>query len=105
MAETTEGDYLFLPVELAEHPAAEGFFIHYVDNWWTVHPAKGLVFYNPVQQSGRRWRGGLGAPQHNTDERIARHMSASHYPFEVEVSQFPSVWVQISIGDYARGER
>jgi hypothetical protein len=103
MSETTEADYLFLPVEEAEHPVAGGFFIHYLNYWWAVHPVKGLVFYNPVKRSGRRWRSGLGAPQHNTNERIQRQMSAAHCPFEVQVRQLPSVWVQISISDYAQG--
>lgn len=103
MPEPTEDDYLFLPVEEAERPVKGGLFIHYVNGWWTVHPEKGLVFFNPTRPDGRRRHSFLGFPQHNSDERVARRMAATHYPFPVEVRQLPSAWVQANPRDYAQG--
>lgn len=97
----SESDYMFLPVDEATAPVKAGMFQHYVDAWWVVHPERGLAFFNPP---GRRRRAGsLGSPQCNTDERIARKVgpvtAGTVFP-EVEIRQFPSVWVPIDISDY-----
>jgi hypothetical protein len=96
VTELTEDDYSFLPEQEAACPVKAGLFMHYVDDWWVVHPAKGLVFYNPRRAPGgqrRRKYAGLGAPQHNSDQRIQSLLAQDHYPFPVEVRQLPSVWV------------
>lgn len=103
MSEPAEDDYMFLPLEEAVSPAKGGFFAHYVDRWWTVRPERGLVFYNPLRGDGRRRHSFLGFPQHNADERIARRMSATHYPFPTETRHLASAWVQVSLSDYAQG--
>lgn len=100
LAELKPEDYLFLPAEEAAAPPKGTYFQRYADYWWLVRPGSGLVFYNPMRSSGRRRHGFLGRPQCNTDQRIARGAVAPLAPFEVEVRQFPLVWVEISISDY-----
>ena len=97
----TEDDYNFLPEQDAERPSKAGLFMHYVDDWWVVHPDKGLVFYSPWHR--RRRTAGLGAPQRNSDQRIQQALAMQHYPFPVEVRQLASVWVPASPGDFAIG--
>jgi hypothetical protein len=88
-------DYNFLPVDEAVSPAGGTFFQHYVNHWWLVHPEKGLAFY--ARRSGH----GLGSPQCNSSEQIARMVADKTVPWEdAEVRLFPSVWVPISIQDY-----
>jgi hypothetical protein len=88
-------DYAFLPVQEAVSPAKGGFFLHYVDAWWLVHPEYGLAFY----RRGRR--SGLGAPQCNTDERISRMVGLKTAPWpDAEVKRFASVWIPIDPHDY-----
>jgi hypothetical protein len=66
-----ERHFRFLPLSEALNPSHEGTFTHYTSRWWTVHPEKGLAFYNPVGRNGRRRRDGLGSPQCNSDRRCA----------------------------------
>ena len=104
MTTISEADYVFLPVDEATAPGQGGFFQHYVDAWWVVHPERGLVFFNPKNtRTGRRRFGRYGSPQCNADERISRKVGAdtagSVFP-EVEIREFPSVWVPIDISDY-----
>lgn len=103
MSEISKDDYVFLPVEEAVSPRKAGFFLHYVDAWWAVHPEHGLLFYNRKdRRTGRRGRR-YGSPQCNTDRRIAemvgRDTAGELWP-EIEIRQFPSVWVPINISDY-----
>jgi hypothetical protein len=99
----TENDYRFLPVEEAVHPAAGGFFRHYVSYWWVVHPEKGLAFFNPPARDGRRRHSGLGAPQCNTAKRISQLVCDSGIPWSAEVRLLESAWVPADISDYAAG--
>ena len=103
--EISETDYVFLPVAEAVAPRKGGFFQHYVDVWWCVHPERGLAFYNPLnRRTGRRRHHRYGSPQCNTDERVARAVGAKTMGIlwpEVRVEQFPSVWVAISLSDYS----
>jgi hypothetical protein len=104
MSDVSKDDYVFLPVDEATAPAKGGFFEHYVDAWWTVHPEHGLLFYNRKNpRTGRRRVHGLGSPQCNTDERITRKVgldtAGSLWP-DIRVEQFPSVWVPVNISDY-----
>jgi hypothetical protein len=101
MEEPKPEDYLFLPVDQVAAPVKGVYFQRYADAWWAVHPDKGLVFYNPRRGDGRRRHSYWGAPQCNTDERIARGVSRDHLPFPVEVRKFPVVFVQVNISDYA----
>jgi hypothetical protein len=106
MNETTEDDYKFLPEQEAERPTKAGLFMHYVNDWWVVHPTKGLVFFNPWRTPGgqrRRRHAGLGAGQHNSDQRIQTLLAQNHYPFPVLVRQLPSAWVPADPGDYRIG--
>lgn len=93
-------DYKFLSVAEATAPARGGFFEHYVDAWWLVHPERGLAFYSPVTRTGRRRRG-LGSPQCNTDERVTRMVGAKSAPWpDPEVRQIPSAWVPVDLSGY-----
>jgi hypothetical protein len=94
--ELSISDYAFLPVQEAVSPAKGGFFLHYVNTWWLVHPDKGLAFY----RRGRRRS--LGAPQCNTDERITRMLAAKAPPpwDGAEVRRLASVWVPADPEDY-----
>ena len=79
--------------------------MHFVDAWWTVHPERGLLFFNPKNaRTGRRRFGRYGSPQCNTDERISRKVgldTAGSVIDGIEVRLFPSVWVPVNISDYA----
>ena len=104
MSDVRKEDYVFLPLEEAVSPRKGGFFQHYVDAWWTVHPEHGLLFYNPlIARTGRRRFGRLGSPQCNTDERVSRkfglEIAGSLWP-EVEVRLIPSAWVPADLSDY-----
>jgi hypothetical protein len=94
--------YRFLPVQEAVSPVKGGFFVHYVDAWWLVHPEHGLAFFNPRNaRTGRRRMHGLGSPQCNTDERISRKVGQDCAPWpDPEVRQLASVWVPVDISDY-----
>jgi hypothetical protein len=104
MRELKPDDYLFLSLAEATAPTKGGFFQHYLNGWWVVHPDKGLAFYNPKHvRTGRRQLGRWGSPQCNTDERISREVgmdcASSLWP-EIEVRLIPSVWVPIDLRDY-----
>lgn len=94
---TSEENYTFLPVEEAERPGA-GFFRHYVSAWWMVHPDKGLVFWNPGR-GGKRRHPGLGSPQCNPDEGIARRVSSAT-ALSHELRLIESAWVPVDPSDY-----
>lgn len=86
--------YNFLPEQEAVSPAKGGFFVHWVNAWWLVHPDKGLAFY-------RLGRGGRGSPQCNTDERVTRMLySKTGQPEGCEVRKLASVWVPADPSDY-----
>lgn len=101
MPELREDDYQFLSVEKATDPPGGMHFQHYVDHWWALHPEKGLAFYNPKNdRTGRRRQPGLGAPQCNASEQVARLVADKAVPWTPEVRQLKSVWVPIRIEDY-----
>jgi len=104
MRKLSPDDYLFLPLAEATAPTRGGFFQHYIDGWWVVHPEHGLAFYNPKNtRTGRRQLGRWGSPQCNVNEQISRKVgmdcAGSVFP-EVEVKLLPSVWVPIDPSDY-----
>lgn len=81
------GTILFVPLEVATTPAEGHCF---VNRWWAVHPEKGVAFY-------ARLRGFAASeepsPQCNSDERVARHVTARLYP-ECEVQHLPAVYLR-----------
>jgi hypothetical protein len=91
---------VFLPADEAAAPVKGAYFQLYRDAWWAVHPGKGLVFYSPKNRHTGRRRNGYRSPQCNTDERITRALSGSNIPFEIEVRQFPMVFVPVDISAY-----
>ncbi len=99
----TENDYRYLPVQEAVRPAAGGFFRHYVNCWWTVHPEKGLAFFNPPGRDGRRRHSGLGAPQCNASKRISQLVCDKNIPWPAEIQLLESAWVPVDISDYTVG--
>lgn len=87
------GEYKFLPKEKALTPTKGGFYRLITDNYWLVHPDKGLAFY---WMKGDK---GLGSPQCNKDEIFVRHIE--HLSGEkVEVEFLPAAWVPISLDDF-----
>lgn len=88
-------DWLFLPVPMALAGPSHGFVHVYSSRWWSVHPEKGLRFYNP-QHRGRRTERGLGSPQCNGDLFIMRKLTT---PGDV-CSYFERVFVPIRLEDW-----
>lgn len=77
----------FVPLEVATVPP-KGLIEHLKDQWWTVHPEKGLVFYDKK----------VMAPQCNSNESITRRFKEM-YPW-AEVRFIPSVFRRINPHDY-----
>jgi hypothetical protein len=90
-----EEHYQFLPVEEATTPPPEPLrsYEYIASSWWVVHPEKGLAFYNIIDRNGRRERPGLGSPQCNPDERIARMVWPKTYPWPSELVFLAGVFV------------
>lgn len=65
--------------------------------WFSVHPERGLVFW----QTDRRRKGRLtgAAPQCNSDESTSRALTERLYPW-AEVKRFALVLLPIDLGDY-----
>jgi hypothetical protein len=98
MSKTTIHDFRFLPVEEAISPANSGYFQHITNAWWTAHPDLGLAFYH------RRTQWGLGTPQCNTDENIARKLAERiNYDWPHLMVFLESVWVPIDVRELRGG--
>jgi len=93
-----EDDYLYLPFEQAVSPSGGVYFQHFVNCWWTVHPERGLLFYNPPRGRRRRHHG-LGRPQCNVNENIIRMVAEKSYAFPVEIRLIPSAWKPVDLDD------
>jgi hypothetical protein len=88
--------FTFLPEEEAINPTKGQYFELMNDQWWVVHPDRGLAFYNP----SRNQRAGLGYPQCNIDETIARALSDDgHLDWPHEVKFFSRVFVPVNRKD------
>jgi len=90
-------NYQFMPFEEASAPTKGGYFEHFVDYWWLIHPEKGLVFWNPwVQRHGQRVRErhGLGWPQCNTFRKSTDPVLPG-----CTLRQIHSVFVQVYLSD------
>ncbi len=77
----------FVPIEVATVPPA-GLIEHLKDRWWSVHPTKGLIFFDKCM-----------APQCNGTEAIARRLQESLYPW-AECRFIPSAFRRIDPRDY-----
>lgn len=90
----TEDDprLVYVPIEDGAKPK-NGLCESYVNNWWAVHPTRGLIFW-------RASRRVLLSPQCNANESVARHITAKLWPF-AEVRQIPAVHVRANPRDYA----
>jgi len=98
MAEQSRGlkaeDIIYMPFD--DVLKANGTVIVYRDDWWTVHPEKGLVFWC----SNKRRRDLTNAsPQCNPIEATARHLQQRLWP-DHETRQIPLVLVPINVRDY-----
>ncbi len=72
------GRLLFVPLDLATQPTNGDCL---TNNWWSVHPTKGLAYY--YQPFGYA-RSEEPSPQCNSSEATARHLTRRLYPtFEV----------------------
>lgn len=77
--------------------AANGMVQVLRDRWFSVHPERGLVFW---QDEKRRLGQITGAsPQCNSHEAIARSLAATTYPW-AETRFYPLVLLPINLRDY-----
>lgn len=85
-----ESYFKFLPEDEARNPTKGQYFRRTTNQWWIVHPEKGLAFYIPAK------RVGYGMPQCNADERITRKIAENGlYEFPYEIKFFELVWVPV----------
>lgn len=76
----------YLPLEKATIPP-QGIIEHIKDHYWTLHPTKGLVFFNKH------------SPQCNANESLARRLQEGMYPW-AELRFISSVFRSINLQDY-----
>jgi hypothetical protein len=79
---------VFLSEAEAITPPA-GIIVCLKDRWWSVHPTKGLIFWDKRSMS----------PQCNGDELMSRKLTAEMYPW-AECKFFPLVFRRINPRDY-----
>jgi hypothetical protein len=94
-----EDDFNFIPLDELSAPSGGVYFQHYVRCWWTVHPERGAAFVNRRKANGRRAYGGVGRPQCNSDERIARAVAENGIAWDYEVRFIESAWVPVDISE------
>lgn len=95
--EVKDEDFFFLGFEEAAAPTSGSLFQMYKDFWWAVDPVLGVAFYNPTNQvTGKRRHRNIGAPQCNTDRRIAEQLKPRVC---TEVRQIERVWVPVYLRD------
>jgi len=87
------GEYKFFPKEKALTPTKGGFYRLITDNYWLVHPDKGLAFY---WMKGDK---GMGFPQCHT-QKIFLHHIENLSGEKVEVEFLPAAWVPISLDEF-----
>lgn len=65
---------VYVPLDILQAPPL-GLIEHRENEWWTVHPERGAIFFKP--------RGGRGfvAPQCNSNEKIIRMLAKELYPW------------------------
>jgi hypothetical protein len=68
------------------------------DRWFSVHPERGLIFWQCEKRRKGQLRG--ASPQCNGSEAIARDLAARMYPW-AETKFFPLVLVPINVSDYS----
>ncbi|CAH1665732.1 MULTISPECIES: hypothetical protein [unclassified Chelatococcus] len=68
------------------------------NRWFSVHPERGLMFWQPEKRRAGRLTG--ASPQCNGTESIARDLAKRMYPW-AETRFFPLVLLPIEIRDYA----
>lgn len=91
----TDPCLIFVPIEQASSPPS-GLIKHIKDRWWSVHPTKGLIFYNPHKI---RRKNDLGSPQCNPNHSVSEYLTKEMYPW-AECLFIPSVFFQIFPEDY-----
>lgn len=77
--------------------AANGMVEVLRDRWFSVHPERGLIFWQA--EKGRRGQLIGASPQCNSHEAIARSLASSMYPW-AETRFFPLVLLPINLRDY-----
>lgn len=78
----------FVPLEEAIVPP-RGLIECIKDSWWSVHPTKGLIFWDKRARS----------PQCNSNEAIARRLQQQLYPW-AECKFIPLVFRRIDPREY-----
>lgn len=82
----------FLPLEQATSNPKGGICQVIRDNWWLVHPEKGLLFF---WSQGTK---GLGSPRCNRSESIVRRVGTTCEGAEIRF--LPLAIVPIDLSDY-----
>lgn len=87
---TNEDDprLVFIPLELAKIPPS-GFCRCIKDNYWCVHPKKGLIFWDPKSLY----------PQCNSNKTISEMFKEKMYPW-CEIQFIDCIFLPIKISDY-----
>lgn len=92
------GQFLYVPEAVAVKPA-EGRCL--VNRWWAVHPERGVAFY--AQLFGYT-RSEEPSPQCNSNEHVARHLTAKLQP-DCEVKLLPTVFLAHAQREFERLRR
>lgn len=98
MTSITPDDPRLVYLPEAEVLAANGMVQALRDRWFSVHPGRGLLFWQ--DERGRKGQLKGASPQCNGAEAIARDLAARMYPW-AETRFFPLVLLPINLRDYA----
>ena len=97
MTQIEEDDPRIVYMPEAHVTAAKGTTQAFHGAWFSVHPERGLMFYQSQKSRYGNLRG--AAPQCNQDKRIAESLTRKLYPW-AEVKQFDLVLMPINISDF-----
>jgi hypothetical protein len=97
MAEITPDDDRIVYLSESDLLSASGFAQVLRDRWFSVHPERGLMFWQTERGRKGKLRG--AAPQCNSDEATARILAAKMYPW-AETRFYPLVLLPIDLNDY-----
>lgn len=93
-----EEDFVFVPLDKVTE-LHDGYVKCLLDRYWSVHPEKGLAFYNPKRKNGHRgtgWGNPYGSPQCSRNESITNRIKQ---PW-TEVRLVRVVYLPLIMNDY-----
>jgi hypothetical protein len=77
--------------------AANGMVQVIRDSWFSIHPERGLMFWQTEKRRQGQLRG--ASPQCNSNEDLATMLKGKLYPW-AETKFFPLVLLPVNIADY-----